>query len=190
MVGESTGLKTRHYRYAIRFAIVTVNRRVARLASGDYVGKQSYFVTVCCNRRAPHLGEPATAQRVIALLRECAAGHAFLLHAFCLMPDHAHVLVEGTHERSDLREFVRLFKQRSGFEFRKSRGEPLWEMSYYDHILRPAEQIEDVACYIWWNPVRKGLCSQPCEFPFTGSQTIEWMKRSLVGTAWRAPWRL
>jgi hypothetical protein len=25
-------------------------------------------------------------------------------------------------------------------------------MSYYDHVLRPAEHAEDVACYIWWNP--------------------------------------
>src|SRR6266481_9894571 len=32
-------------------------------------------------------------------------------------------------------------------------------MSYYDHILRPSDQIEDVACYIWWNPVRKNFLS-------------------------------
>lgn len=161
---------------------------MARLAPRDYIGRQSYFVTICCDRRAPHLREPATAQRVIAVLEECAGSRAFLLHAFCLMPDHAHVLVEATHEQCDLREFIRLFKQRSAFEFRKAHRQALWEMSYYDHILRPDDGLEDVACYIWWNPVRKGLCLQPGEFPFTGSQTIDWMKRSTAGTSWRAPW--
>lgn len=167
---------------------MTVNRRVTRLTPRDYIGPRSYFVTICCDRRAAHLRDPSTAQRVIALLQECAASHGFLLHAFCLMPDHAHVLVEGTHQRCDLREFVRLFKQRSSFEFRRSHRRTLWEMSYYDHILRQNDHIEDVACYIWWNPVRKRLCLQPCDFPFTGSQTIDWMKRSLLGTKWETPW--
>ena len=166
---------------------MTVNRKVARLAPRDYIGRHSYFLTICCERRAPHLREPATAQRIIALLQECAAGHDFLLHAYCLMPDHAHVLVEGAHERCDLREFVRLFKQRSSFAFRKSHRRAFWEMSYYDHILRPGDQLEDVACYIWWNPVRKGLSRRPEEFAYSGSQTIDWMKRSATGTSWRAP---
>ena len=161
-----------------------VNRKVARLASRDYIGQQSYFVTICCDRRVPHLREPAIAGRVISLLQECAAGHAFLVHAFSLMPDHAHLLVEGAQERSDLREFVRLFKQRSSFEFRKKHGQALWEMSYYDHILRREDHLKDVASYIWWNPVRKGLSLRPEQFPYSGSQTIDWMKRSTAPPTW------
>jgi REP element-mobilizing transposase RayT len=105
------------------------------------------------------------------------------------MPDHSHVLAEGLHERSDLREFIRVFKQRSAFAFRKSHCRRLWEMSYYDHILRPSDGIEDVACYIWWNPVRKQLCARPQEFPFSGSQTIDWIKRSSAVPSWSAPWK-
>ena len=71
------------------------------------------------------------------------------------MPDHIHSLAEGTHDTSDLHEFVRLFKLRTALEFRKLRGTALWEMSYYDHVLRPSDTIEEVATYIWWNPVRK-----------------------------------
>jgi hypothetical protein len=36
-----------------------------------------------------------------------------------------------------LLEFIRLFKQRTAFQFRKSHRRALWERSYYDHILRP-----------------------------------------------------
>jgi hypothetical protein len=62
-------------------------------------------------------------------------------------------------------------------------------MSYYDHILRPSDPIEDVACYIWWNPVRQKLCTRPHEFPYSGSQTIDWMKRSATNPSWSAPWK-
>ena len=101
------------------------------------------------------------------------------------MPDHFHLLAEGLHDRSDLSEFIRVFKQRSAFAFRKSHRHPavvaglqtrattLWEMSYYDHILRPSDRIEDVACYIWWNPVRKKLCARPQEFPFSGIGSMQ-----------------
>jgi len=92
-----------------------IQRKVARLAPQSYLGRQTYFVTICCDRRAPYLREEATAQRVLSVLRESAAGHAFLLHAFCLMPNHVHLLVEGTHERCDLCEFIRLFKQRTAY---------------------------------------------------------------------------
>jgi putative transposase len=168
---------------------MTIYRRVARLSAEHYLGRQSYFVTICCDRRVPHLRTETTARRVLALLLECAAGHSYRLHAYCLMPDHVHILAEGANDGCDLREFIRLFKQRTAFEFRNSHGDTLWEKSYYDHILRTADRMEDVACYIWWNPVRKEICARPQEFPYSGSQTIDWIKRAASGTSWSAPWR-
>jgi len=105
------------------------------------------------------------------------------------MPDHLHLLAEGTHAQANLLEFIRLFKQRTSFEFRKSSPNRLWEKSYYDYVLRPSDSIEAVACYIWWNPVRKHLCARPKDYPFTGSQTIDWMKLSAVPSDWTAPWK-
>ena len=165
------------------------HRRVARLSPQNYVGRQAYFITICCDHRSRFLDDPTTAKCVLDLLLQCAATHFFSLHAYCLMPDHVHVLAEGTHDRSDLREFIRLFKQRSAFAFQKSHGRRLWEKSFYDHILRSSDQIEDVACYIWWNPVRQRLCARPEEFPFSGSQTIDWIKRSSTAPSWAAPWK-
>jgi putative transposase len=165
------------------------HRKNTRLASENYFGRQSYFVTVCCNHRAPHLSDAKQAQRVLDRLLKRANTHSFRLHAYCLMPDHIHILAEGTGDRSNLREFIRLFKQHTAFEFQKSHGQRLWEASYYDHVLRPSDSIEDVATYIWCNPVRKKICIQPQEYPFSGSQTIDWMKGSRSGTSWCAPWK-
>ena len=174
--------------YILSFSMSS-HRRVARLARENYFGRQTYFITICCDRRVSYLSVPATAQRVLDLLLECAASHSFRLHAFCLLPDHLHLLAEGAEPHCDLLEFVRLLKQRTAFDFRKSRSRPLWEKSFYDHVLRSADSIEDVACYIWWNPVRKRLCTDPREFPYSGSQTIDWIKRAASGTSWSAPWK-
>ncbi len=105
------------------------------------------------------------------------------------MPDHLHFLVEGVEDTSNLVSFIERFKQHTAFEFAKRFDKRLWQRRYYDHILRPDEPIEDVACYIWWNPVRKNLCADPAAYPLTGSQTIDWMKRSPVGTKWKPTWK-
>ncbi|HLZ12608.1 MAG TPA: transposase [Candidatus Acidoferrum sp.] len=168
---------------------MTLHRKNPRLSAKNYFGRQSYFITICCDRRTQYLAAAPFALHVVQIFLECAAKHSFLAHAYCVMPDHIHFLAEGTCADSDLREFVRLFKQRTAFAFRKRRGLPLWEMSYYEHILRPADAVEEVATYIWWNPVRKNLCPTPQEFPFSGSQTIDWMNRALLGTRWSAPWK-
>jgi putative transposase len=163
----------------------------ARLALENYLGRRSYFVTICCDFRRPYLEEVVVAQGVVELLLECAAGNSFQLHAFCLMPDHLHMLAEGGDDRCNLLEFIRVFKLRTAFAFRKSHGRRLWEMSSYEHILRRPDSVEAVATYIWWNPVRRGLCERAENFPFSGSQTVDWRRRCSGGSldpSVRLPW--
>ena len=167
---------------------MAIFRKTTRLPRKNYLGLCACFVTICCDMRQTHLADPQVATRVLSLLQECAASHRFLLHAYCAMPDHLHLLVEGTQPDSDLVEFIRVFKLRTAFEFRQSHRSRLWEMSYYDHILRSSDSIEDIACYIWWNPVRKHLCPSPQEFSFSGSQTIHWMQCASHNPSWSAPW--
>jgi putative transposase len=160
-----------------------------RLSRENYRGRRIYFVTVGTEKRTPFFTDQSTGRWVLGHLLEDAALRNFSLHAFCVMPDHVHFLSEGLSEDTDLLKFVNLFKQRTAYEFRKRNGSRLWQMRFYDHILRPNEAIEDAACYIWWNPVRKGLCSAPNLYPLSGSQTIDWMKHSSGGTVWIPPWK-
>src|SRR5579863_1132394 len=163
------------------------HRQNTRLSPQRYRGLQSYFLTVCTDCRIPHLRARAIADNVQQILLECALKHSFLLHAFCRMPDHIHILAAGTSAASDARKFIHLFKQRTAFEFRKTNGLRLWEKSYYDYVLRPGDSVENIACYIWWNPVRKSICHDPAQFPFCGSQTIDWISCSANGSLVSAP---
>ena len=83
---------------------MTLHRKNPRLSVKNYFGCQTYFITICCDRRTKYLASSPFALGVVQILLECATSQAFLLHAYCVMPDHIHFLAEGTHEGSDLRE--------------------------------------------------------------------------------------
>jgi len=91
--------------------------------------------------------------------------------AFCFMPDHLHLMVAG-QEASSLKDFARYFKQLSGYRFRREHGVSLWQISYYDHVLRRDEDIREVAAYIWDNPVRAGLVKSRFEYAFSGPREL------------------
>ena len=94
------------------------------------------------------------------------------------MPDHAHLLVEGVSDRSDLRRFVKLAKQRSGGVHARSLGGPLWQEGYYDRILRDGDDILTIARYMLNNPIRAGLVRRPADYPHMGSD--RWSLQALI----------
>jgi len=85
------------------------------------------------------------------------------------MPDHIHLLVEGTTSEANLRRFVKLSKQRSGFGFARVTGQRLWQDGYFERVLRKDEDAKEIARYILENPVRAGLVKWPAEYRYLGS---------------------
>jgi len=88
------------------------------------------------------------------------------------MPDHLHVLAEGTSPSSDFREFVRVYKQQSSFTWKRRTGQELWQRGYFDRVLRADEDTVAVARYILENPVRASLCQNAEDYPYSGSFTM------------------
>ena len=165
------------------------NRESTRLPPANYLGQKVYFITVCCDYRHPYLADSFIASQVIEILHGLTAKLSFLLHAYCAMPDHLHFLVQGLEVNSDLFRLMKEFKSRTAYSFKNDHNRKLWEMSYYDHILRKPADIESVASYIWNNPVRKGLCHHPKDFPFSGSRTIDRMKSAELEKPFIPPWK-
>ena len=85
------------------------------------------------------------------------------------MPDHLHLLTEGTTQGSDLCHFVSSFKQNSGFAFSRERAGRLWQTGYYDRVLRDDEETLTVVRYILENPVRAALVAKFSDYPYSGS---------------------
>jgi REP element-mobilizing transposase RayT len=163
-------------------------RKNIRLPAPRYTGRGIHFLTFCCENRRPVFSDPARANWLISSLRGLSNANDFNIHAFCIMPDHAHFLLEGRHDAWDLLHFAKTFKQISAFHFKKETGERLWQRSYYDHILRPSESLDAVAWYIWLNPVRAGICQSVKEYPYSGSFTVKWDSVASPANVWTPPW--
>jgi len=140
-----------------------------RLKDFDYRGTYSYFITILTQDHGAIFNEVEVVNNLVDILVEIAKLERFSILAYCFMPDHLHLLVSGADDKSNLKKFVNLLKQKSGYWFKKNYNENVWHISYYDHVLRKEESIEGVARYILDNPVRKGLVSDYKEYPFSWS---------------------
>ena len=165
------------------------DRTNIRLAPQNYLGYGIYFVTICSYNRIPHFTDVSLGHVALGHLISLSTRHFFLLLAFCLMPDHLHILSEGNSPQSNLLPFVMAFKQRTSLAHRNRAEGPLWQTRFYDHILREPDQLEFVASYIWANPVRKGLCEDAASYPLSGSQTLDWKKLCSNSGVWQPPWK-
>ena len=138
-----------------------------RLKDFNYSGTYAYFLTILTKDHTAYFKEAEVIDSLIDILIETARLERFDVLAYCFMPDHLHLLVSGDDDNSNLMKFISLFRQKSGYWFKKNYNKNLWHISYYDHILRKEESIEGMALYILENPVRRGLVSDPKEYPFS-----------------------
>ena len=145
---------------------------VPRLRGFDYTGGYRYFLTICTRRRACVFVTREAVDAVVVQLLQSSRDERFAVIAYCFMPDHLHLLVEGTDPGSQLTEFVRLFKQRSSFQWKRAFGSELWQRGYFEHVLRSDESAIDVARYILANPLRAGMVQSVENYPFLGSMTM------------------
>lgn len=140
-----------------------------RLNRSRYLGQQRYFLTFCADGRHLAFNNRDNVATALAQFLLAAADRAFAIITYTFMPDHVHLLVEGTDATSDLCSFVHLAKQRSGHAYSQAAGKRLWQPSYWDRVLRDEESTWDVARYICGNAVRKGLAEKWDDYEFLGS---------------------
>ena len=144
--------------------------RPPRLDGFEYIGLYRYFLTFSARSRRAVFTDTITARETLAQVLRTASKEHFSILAYCLMPDHVRLLVEGTTERADVRRFAKMSKQRSGAAHAlRCRGR-LWQEGYHDRILRKDEDVKDIARYILENPVRAGLVRVPTDYPYLGSE--------------------
>ena len=146
----------------------TFRRKQNRLPLGVYRGAAAYFLTLRCPGNTAPFSDSDLVSSCLDVLQSCSVKHHVSVHAYCFMPDHLHLLIEGT-EGAFVPDFVKEFKQLTGYAYRRRHSRSLWQKSYYDHVLRKEEAIWDVARYVVANPVRRGLVSQPSHYPHSGS---------------------
>jgi putative transposase len=140
-----------------------------RVDGCSYLGPSRYFLTFCTQSRKRTFITATVVKLILEQIRRTCREQGFALLAYCVMPDHMHLLVAGTMESSDLRRFVKLAKQRSGAQYALKHRCALWQEGYHDRVLRAEDDTRAIARYILANPVRAGLAEHPADYAFSGS---------------------
>ena len=145
-------------------------RKRMRLEGFDYDAPGfAYSITICTHRGKQVFGEPRAAQAVVAELRRLGGEGIASVHCYCVMPDHVHVVLSVREGGPGLPSAIRRLKTWVCRRLHEAGTEgPVWQRSYYQHIVRAEEGLAEVCEYVLANPVRKGLAAAPEQWPYSG----------------------
>src|SRR5262245_34235621 len=94
-------LQVRHY------DSLTVMSRPPRLKGFEYTGFWRYFATSCTHQRKPAFLDASVVQGVVSQFLQAADEERCELLAYCLMPDHVHLLIGGTTDNAQFKRFMK-----------------------------------------------------------------------------------
>jgi putative transposase len=146
-------------------------RRPRRIDGFSYRGFHRYFLTFCTHGRERLFVSRERVDAALEQFQRTTSHEGFALLAYCFMPDHVQVVLEGESDDANMRRAVSLMKQRAAYVFRITFGVPLmWQEGYYERVLRSEEATDVVVRYVLDNPVRAGLVARHEDYPFMGAK--------------------
>jgi putative transposase len=108
----------------------------------------------------------AAVSRPLEQMLRTAREQRFAVDAYCFMPDHVHALFCGEAAHSNFKALMTLFRRRAAYVHARMFRARLWQVGYYERVLRDGESPVGAITYIAANPVRAGLVTHAGEYPY------------------------
>ena len=144
--------------------------KLPRLERHHDQGHAVVFWTNTLEQRSRGWLKPAFHATFRELMLHAAAREHLFCPAYCLMPDHLHLVWMGLRRESD---------QLNAMKFLRTQLEPAlgngreWQHQPHDHVLREEERRRNAfgsfCFYTLANPVRDELVKQERDWPFSGA---------------------
>jgi putative transposase len=147
---------------------MTVREKKHRLSETAYKGEVSVAFTLCVQDRRSIFLHASIIVVFIDILKSLVDQSPCIIPVYCFMPDHQHLIVTGTDDQADTLNFIKLYKQKTGYWLSRNLSAK-WQKDFYDHVIRKEENLISIARYILDNPVRKGLVAHWDDYPFKGA---------------------
>ena len=146
------------------------------------------FVTTTIEGFRPALAPEPVARMFLDALQFYRSRGDILLHAWVVMPEHVHLLLTPVRGSiSDMMELLKRYTSRQILAWCKEQGRAddlgffaergqidgegysVWMRSFRSVPLQVDQAVLDKIAYIHGNPVRRGLCQTPEDWPFSSA---------------------
>ena len=103
----------------------------------------------------------------LQIINNSATIHKVVLHDYCIMDNHYHLLIE-TH-KENISTFMRIVNANYAMYYNKkyNRSGHLWQNRYKSKYITSEEYLYTLVRYIEYNPVEANISERVTKYPFT-----------------------
>ncbi len=126
-----------------------------------------YHVTSRGNDRKKIFLSPTDYKKFLSYLSDAVQKYGVILHAFILMGNHYHLIVETP--KSGLSAFMHAVNSAytTYFNIKRKRAGHLFQGRYRSVLIEKDSYLLELSRYIHLNPVRAGLVEKPEDYPYS-----------------------
>jgi len=141
--------------------------RIARIVGAGY----PHHIIERGNNRERVFANPIDYEKYLSFLSKYSEEREVAVLAYCLMPNHIHLLVRPSGEETlaKMMQGVTLCYSKY-FNRENGRTGRLWECRYYSTVIDGDSYLWTVSKYIENNPVRAGIVKKPEDYPYSSAK--------------------
>lgn len=162
----------------------------------SYIKGGTYFFTLVTYKRRKLFTDPKSRLLLLETIKHVMAYHLFTMVAYCILPDHLHMiwtLPDGDSNYS-MRigllkaKFSKQYRQIGGYQVLpeysrvKRREAAIWQRRFWEHLIRDEQDLERHINYIHYNPIKHGLVGKVKDWP--DSSFSEYVELGLYDVDW------
>ncbi len=137
----------------------------------------TYFFTINTLQRRGNEILTENIELLRTVVKQVRQKYPFKIHAWVVLPDHLHCIIELPDHDSDFSTRIRLIK--FGFSrglptkerlstVRQKRGERgIWQRRFWEHLVKDEHDYSAHMDYVHYNPVKHGYVNQVSDWPYS-----------------------
>jgi putative transposase len=125
--------------------------------------------TVRVRHNVPLFSDEAAVKKIEGILLAEALGSGSDIVVYLFMPDHCHVLLQGSMGQARLQDAMKSVRRLAGYWLSKIQRNAEWQEDFDNDILMKEQEILRHVRYILNNPVRGGMVDDWKSYRYRGS---------------------
>ena len=125
----------------------------------NYVAGGTYYFTMVTSNRKKLFSKRTCIESFLSALFTIQSYYHFDLVAYCILPDHIHLIVTLAEDDKDFSSRLKEIKKKTTLAIRQSRGEPnltVWQKRFWEHTIKDQDDFQNCFDYIHYNPIKHG----------------------------------